>query len=105
MTRADIMDKLNIPKNNPGLVVTKSNIKGTGFLRTEYDEKYLKDYMDQKDYLKIIDRASKIMALEYSKKRKTDSKETPMTVRLSYLLATILLIAFGCLAYYMPHVD
>jgi hypothetical protein len=50
MTRADILAELDengfIPTNYNGLVVTKSNVKGTGFLRTSYDERYLDAYMD-----------------------------------------------------------
>ena len=35
-----------VPANYNGLVITKSNVKGTGFLRTNYDERYLDACLD-----------------------------------------------------------
>ena len=61
--------------------------------------------MSEEEYLKVLDGASRIMALEYSKKRKSDSKTTPWTVKLSFFVSLTLLIAFCLMAYYMPDVD
>ncbi len=105
MTRADVMEKLKFPKNYNGLIVTPSNHKGTGFLRTKWDERYLDSVMTEEEYLKVIDGASRLMALEYSKKRKSDSKTTPWTVKGSFLISLFLLVAFVVMAFYMPEVD
>ena len=67
MTREEIMEKLNFPNNGPNLVVVKSNGKGTGFMRNQYDERYLRGHIDKDEFVKIIDYASKIMKNLYSK--------------------------------------
>jgi hypothetical protein len=41
------MKALKFPENSPNLVVIPSNEKGTGFLRTCYDEGILKNIMDK----------------------------------------------------------
>ena len=105
MSRGEIMENIEYPPDNRGLVVTKSNFKGTGFLRTCYNERYLKDYISKKEFLKVIDRASKLMALEYSRKRKSDSKSTPLWIKLALAFSGLLLLAFAFMAYYMPEVD
>ena len=38
MTREEILNKMNIPKNTSRLVIVKSNNYGTGFLRNQYDK-------------------------------------------------------------------
>lgn len=45
------------------------------------------------------------MALEYSWKRRLDSKETPFLSKFSFLISFVFLLAFCFLAYYMPDVD
>ena len=42
LNREEIMEKLNFPCNSKDLVVVKSNGKGTGFMRKQYDERFLK---------------------------------------------------------------
>jgi uncharacterized membrane protein YhdT len=107
MTRSDIMEEMKewLPENSVGLTTTMSNIKGTGFLRTQFDKDILEPYLDEWEYLKVIDWASKVIALEYSKKRKSDSKDTSKMIKYSFYLSFILLLAFSCMAFYMPTVN
>ena len=58
---------LTFLNNGPSLVVVKSNGKGTGFMRNQYDERYLRGHISQEEFVKIIDYASKIMKNLYSK--------------------------------------
>jgi hypothetical protein len=67
LTREDLLEKMNIPQNTPELVVVRSNSKGTGFMRNQYDERYLKRHISQEEFLKTIDYASFIMKKLYSK--------------------------------------
>lgn len=67
LNREEIMDKLNFPCNSKDLVVVKSNGKGTGFMRKQYDERFLKKHISQEEFVKIIDYASNLMKALYSK--------------------------------------
>lgn len=46
MNRGEFMKTIQFPENTPQLVVIPSNEKGTGFLRTCYDEEILRDIID-----------------------------------------------------------
>ena len=105
MTREHLMLKLEMPQNNSGVVIIPSNEKGTGFLRTCYDQTILEKFMDKVEFLQIIDKIGKLMALEYSKKRKFDSRGTPFFQMMMLILSTTLLIAFSIMGLYTPKVD
>lgn len=64
---------MKFPENNKNLVIIPSNIKGTGFLRTCYDKKILSDIMDEKEFMFVVDAASKVAAIVYSRKRLADT--------------------------------
>lgn len=84
MTREDLMEKMNIPQNTPELVVIRSNIKGTGFLRKSYDDRFLKTRISKEEFLKTIDYASFIMKKLYSKKRNADAMISSFKNKLLY---------------------
>jgi len=65
ITREEILDKMNIPQNTHELVVVNSNSKGTGFMRNQYDERYLKGRISQEEFLKMIDYISFILKKLY----------------------------------------
>ena len=67
MTREEVMERINFPTNSKELVVVKSNGKGTGFMRNQYDENFLKRHISQEEFIKIIDYASNLMKVLYSK--------------------------------------
>ncbi len=67
------MKALQFPENSPNLVVIPSNEKGTGFLRTCYDEAILKGILTQEEFQNVVDKASKVVAKVYSKKRLADT--------------------------------
>ena len=67
------MRTMKFPENNEGLLIIPSNIKGTGFLRTCYDEKILKGFMEVDEFQSVLDAASKVVARVYSRKRLADT--------------------------------
>ena len=69
LTRSELMEKINFPKNSPNLIVILSNDKGIGFLKGDgvYDSKYCAGYINKDEFDKIIDKASSIMGQVYSK--------------------------------------
>lgn len=93
MTRAEIMDNIDFPKSNKRKIIILSNAKGTGFIRNSYEKRYLKGVLSETDFYVVLDNACKIMAEEYSKKRKTDNQQLKTWVKILYLLAFVFL---GC---------
>ena len=77
LTRQELMESIEFPENNDGLVFIPSNPKGTGFLRTHYDERYLSAFLSREEHLKVLDQASRLMATEFSKKRQSDTAGIP----------------------------
>jgi hypothetical protein len=71
------MKHIKYPNNSPELVIVPSNEKGTGFLRTCYDPRYLSGIMKEVEFTYIIDVAAKINAKVYSEKRLADISGTP----------------------------
>jgi len=45
------------------------------------------------------------MALEYSRKRRLDAKDSSFMTKLLFFISLVFLLAFCFLAYYMPDVD
>lgn len=81
---------MKFPTNSPNMVVIPSNKKGTGFLKTTYDPRYLVGIMKEDEFIFIIDTASKLNAKAYSDKRVNDNLGIPKIyiwlMILSYLL-------------------
>ena len=46
-SRGHYMENLVFPKNSPSLVVIPSNSKGTGFIKSCYDPRFLKGIMSE----------------------------------------------------------
>mmetsp|Transcript_17194 Transcript_17194/g.15201 ORF Transcript_17194/g.15201 Transcript_17194/m.15201 type:complete len:267 (-) Transcript_17194:37-837(-) len=107
LTRSELMDMINFPKNSPNLICIKSNDKGIGFLKGEgvYDSKFLAGVIKKDDFDDIINRASTLMGQVYSKKRKMDSQGVPTWYKLALLLAIITAFPFLIMAYYLPEED
>ena len=67
------MNNLLFPANSQNLVIIPSNIKGTGFLRTCYDEAVLDGLIGEEEFLEVIDASTKIVSKVYTKKRLADT--------------------------------
>lgn len=50
INRGELMKHLKFPSNNANLVVIPSNEKGTGFLRTCYDENILNNIISKDEF-------------------------------------------------------
>ena len=66
------MNHIRFPENSATLVVIPSNKEGTGFLKHCYDERFLSHVLPEEKFDKVIDKAAKIAAKAYSKKRIMD---------------------------------
>lgn len=86
------MDNMLFPENCETLVIVPSNKEGTGFLNHCYDEKYLKDFIAEKDFNSIVLICSKLAAKCYSKKRILDKKGVDKIVKYILTVATLLAI-------------
>ena len=92
MDRSAIMDKILFPENSEDLVVIPSNKEGTGFLNHCYSKEYLKNFLHEEEFNKIVLAASKIAANAYSKKRILDKQGIPKKVKVQMYLASLLAI-------------
>lgn len=99
------MEMVNFPSNSPNLVVIKSNDKGIGFLKTQYDARYCAGVINKDEFDSIIERASNLMGGVYSKKRKMDSQGVPLWYKISLLLSVLVALIFLIMAYYLPEND
>ena len=99
------MKQMKFPENNPNLVIIPSNIKGTGFLRTCYDELILKGVMGENEFLSVIDVASKEVAKVYSKKRLADTAGVDKVKVILLSIALALAMSFLILIYLAIHYD
>jgi hypothetical protein len=68
------MDNMLFPENCPSLVIVPSNKEGTGFLNHCYDQRFLKDYISEKEFNAIVLIASKLASKCYSRKKLLDKK-------------------------------
>ena len=93
------MKHLKFPSNNANLVVIPSNEKGTGFLRTCYDEDILEHIISKDDFQDIVDQASKVVAKVYSKKRLADTAVIDGYKTLLSTIAFLLGMAFMAMIY------
>ena len=93
------MKHLKFPSNNANLVVIPSNEKGTGFLRTCYDQDILEHMISKEDFQDIVDQASKVVAKVYSKKRLADTAEIDGYKTLLSIIAFLLGMAFMVMIY------
>lgn len=64
---------MKFPENNQNLVCIPSNEKGTGFMRTCYVPEILDGIISSKEFMEMIDEASKIVASCYTRKRLSDA--------------------------------
>jgi len=86
------MDNMLFPENCVSLVIVPSNKEGTGFLNHCYDERFLKDYIAEKEFNAIVMISSKIAAKCYSKKKLLDKKGVDKSMKLVLIVATLLAI-------------
>ena len=84
LDRSELMDNMLFPENCPQFVIVPSNKEGTGFLNHCYDERFLKDYISEKEFNAIVIIASKIAARAYSKKKILD--KAGVSPRIKFLL-------------------
>lgn len=104
-TRSELMEMINFPPNSANLVVIKSNDKGIGFLKTQYDARYCAGVINKDEFDAIIERASNLMGGVYSKKRKMDSQGVPLWYKLTLLFSVLVALVFLIMAYYLPEND
>ena len=95
LNRGHYMEQMMFPKNSPQLIVIPSNRKGTGFIKTCYDPRYLPGILTQQEFNFIIEQASIIAYKVYSDKRKDDSGEIPRKIiwmlTLAYFITMVVL--------------
>jgi hypothetical protein len=76
LSRQEYMKSLKIPENTEELVIIPSNEKGTGFMKNNYDERFLKDVISKELFDTIIENCNKINARKYTEKRLADTAGT-----------------------------
>jgi len=54
-SRAQQMKTIKFPENSASLVIIPSNEKGTGFLRKQYDPRFLKSYIKDQEFDYVIE--------------------------------------------------
>lgn len=101
-TRAQLMESITFPQNSPNLICIPSNEKGIGFLKTEYDGRFLTGVITRNEFDNVIEKASNMMGNVYSEKRKLDSQGVPMYYKISLLLSLVIAFVFLWMAYYLP---
>lgn len=87
------MDHMLFPENGPTLVIVPSNKQGTGFLNHCYDEQYLKDHINEKEFNAIVMVASKIASKCYARKKIMDKRGVDPKMKFVLTLATLMAIA------------
>ena len=72
------------------MVIVPSNKEGTGFLNHCYDERFLKDFISEKEFNAIVMIASKLASKCYSKKKILDKKGVDQWIKIVLGVATVL---------------
>jgi hypothetical protein len=93
LDRSQLMDHMLFPENGPTLVIVPSNKQGTGFLNHCYDEQFLKDHINEKEFNAIVMVASKIASKCYARKKILDKRGVDPKMKLILTLATLMAIA------------
>lgn len=86
------MDNMLFPENCESLVIVPSNKEGTGFLNHCYDDRFLKDYITEKEFNTVVLIASKLSARAYSKKKLLDKRGVGHRVKCLLLISTFMAI-------------
>lgn len=79
------MEHIKFPENSGSIIVIPSNKEGTGFLKYCYDERHLKGKIGEEEFDSVVEKAAKISAKAYSKKRVMD--KSGMGTANTYLMA------------------
>jgi len=93
LDRSQLMDHMLFPENGPTLVIVPSNKQGTGFLNHCYDEQYLKDHINEREFNAVVLIASKIASKCYAKKKILDKRGVDPKMKFVLSLATLMAIA------------
>lgn len=93
LDRSQLMDHMLFPENGPNLVIVPSNKQGTGFLNHCYDESYLKEHIDEKEFNAVVTVASKLASKCYAKKKILDKRGVNPKMKFVLTIATLMAIA------------
>ena len=63
----------DFPKSNSWRIIIPSNSSGNGFLKKQYINEYLHQYISEKEFNDVVDSFSRIVMKLHSKKRKLDN--------------------------------
>ena len=93
LDRSQLMDHMLFPENGPTLVIVPSNKQGTGFLNHCYDESYLKEHINEKEFNAVVMVASKIASKCYARKKIMDKRGVDPRMKWVLTVATLMAIA------------